>query len=46
MTLLAVRCNPYGYGTDAGPRHLMGGVFGPEYAGRDLVLKRLSYSHF
>ena len=38
MTLLHTRCNPYGFGTDRGPRHLMGGVFGPEYAGRDLVL--------
>lgn len=28
------RCNPYGYATDAGPKHLMGGMFGPEYAGR------------
>jgi hypothetical protein len=33
------RCNPYGYGTDTGPRHLMGGLFGPEYAGRDLLLR-------
>lgn len=28
------RCNPFGYGTDAGPRHLEGGFYGPEYAGR------------
>jgi hypothetical protein len=28
------RCNPYGYATDAGPKHLMGGFYGPEYAGR------------
>lgn len=32
------RCNPYGYGTDAGPRHLMGGFYGPEYAGDQTVL--------
>ena len=38
MTLLSQRCDPYGFGSDRGPRHLMGGVFGPEYAGRDLVL--------
>jgi hypothetical protein len=38
MTLIHQRCNPYGFGTDRGPRHLMGGLFGPEYAGRDLVL--------
>lgn len=29
-----MRCNPFGYGTDAGPVHLMGGVYGPEYAGK------------
>lgn len=28
------RCNPYGYATDAGPRHLMGGFYGSEYAGK------------
>jgi hypothetical protein len=28
------RCNPYGYATDAGPKHLMGGMYGPQYAGR------------
>lgn len=28
------RCNPFGYGSDAGPRHLMGGLYGPEYAGK------------
>lgn len=28
------RCNPFGYATDAGPKHLMGGMYGPEYAGR------------
>ena len=38
MTLLTERCNPYGFGTDSGPKHLMGGIFGPEYAGKDLVL--------
>ncbi len=32
------RCNPYGYGTDAGPKHLMGGFYGPEYAGDQTVL--------
>ena len=32
------RCNPYGYGTDAGPKHLMGGFYGPEYAGKMTVL--------
>jgi hypothetical protein len=32
------RCNPYGYATDAGPRHLMGGFYGPEYAGDKTVL--------
>lgn len=37
--LIAERCNPYGFTTDRGPRHLMGGMFGPEYAGRDLVLQ-------
>lgn len=28
------RCNPYGYATDAGPKHLMGGMFSAAYAGR------------
>ncbi len=28
------RCNPFGYATDAGPKHLMGGLYGPEYAGK------------
>ena len=37
--LLHQRCDPYGFGSDRGPRHLMGGVFGPEYAGQDLVLE-------
>ncbi len=32
------RCNPYGYATDAGPRHLMGGMYGPEYAGKQTLL--------
>jgi hypothetical protein len=32
------RCNPFGYATDAGPKHLMGGFYGPEYAGRDVLL--------
>jgi len=31
------RCNPYGHSTgpggDRGPRHLMGGLFGPQYEG-------------
>ena len=27
-------CNPFGYATDRGPRHLMGGMYGPEYAGK------------
>lgn len=33
------RCNPYGYATDAGPRHLMGGMYGPEYAGHDQLVR-------
>jgi hypothetical protein len=33
------RCNPYGYATDAGPKHLMGGFYGPEYAGSQTVLQ-------
>jgi hypothetical protein len=32
------RCNPYGYATDAGPKHLMGGFYGPEYAGKMTTL--------
>jgi hypothetical protein len=28
------RCNPFGHATDAGPKHLMGGMFGPQYEGR------------
>ena len=31
--LTHVKCNPYGHGTDAGPRHLLGGVYGPQYEG-------------
>lgn len=34
------RCNPYGYATDAGPRHLMGGRYGPEYAGDKMLVKQ------
>jgi hypothetical protein len=34
------RCNPYGYATDAGPRHLMGGMYGPEYAGHDKLVRQ------
>jgi hypothetical protein len=33
-TMTTERCNPYGHGTDAGPRHLLGGVYGPEYEGK------------
>ena len=33
------RCNPYGYATDAGPKHLMGGFYGPEYAGKQVTLR-------
>ena len=29
-----MRCNPFGYATDAGPQRLMGGLYGPEYAGK------------
>jgi hypothetical protein len=32
--VLTKRCNPYGNATDAGPRRLLGGVYGPEYEGR------------
>jgi len=32
------RCNPFGYATDAGPKHLMGGMYGPEYAGKQTLL--------
>lgn len=27
------RCNPYGHATDRGPKHLLGGIYGPEYEG-------------
>jgi hypothetical protein len=37
MTTMA-RCNPFGYATDAGPKHLMGGMYGPEYAGKQTLL--------
>lgn len=33
------RCNPYGYATDAGPKHLAGGRFGPEYAGDSQLVR-------
>jgi hypothetical protein len=36
--ILLARCNPYGHSTgrggDRGPRHLGGGLWGPEYEGR------------
>lgn len=32
------RCNPFGYATDSGPKHLMGGMYGPEYAGKQTLL--------
>ena len=31
--VVAVRCDPFGHGTDRGPRHLMGGLFGTAYEG-------------
>ena len=31
--VVAVRCDPFGHGTDRGPRHLMGGLFGAAYEG-------------
>jgi len=31
--VLTRRCNPFGHATDAGPRHLLGGLYGPEYEG-------------
>lgn len=37
--MLGQRCNPYGFGTDAGPRHVMGGLFPASRAARDLVLE-------
>jgi hypothetical protein len=33
------RCNPYGYAGDGAPRHLMGGMYGPEYAGHDKLVR-------
>jgi hypothetical protein len=30
---ITTRCNPFGHGTDRGPRHLLGGMYGPEYEG-------------
>jgi hypothetical protein len=33
-TLLHTRCNPYGH-EDGGPRHLLGGLYGPEYEGKN-----------
>lgn len=32
--IVVKRCNPFGHGTDAGPRHLLGGLYGPQYEGR------------
>lgn len=32
------RCNPYGYATDAGPKHLMGGFYDARYAGKMTTL--------
>ena len=32
-SVVAVRCNPYGHGTDRGPRHLFGGLFSTAYEG-------------
>lgn len=32
--IVVKRCNPFGHGTDRGPKHLMGGLYGPEYEGR------------
>ncbi len=28
------RCNPFGHATDKGPKHLMGGMYGPQYEGK------------
>lgn len=33
------RCNPYGYATDAGPAHLMGGFYDARYAGKMTTLR-------
>ena len=27
------RCNPFGNATDRGPKHLLGGVYGPQHEG-------------
>src|SRR5487761_1599499 len=43
MTL--ARCNPYGYATDTGPKHLMGGFYGPEYAGHQGPIMDLCRGH-
>lgn len=32
-----MRCNPFGYATDAGPARLLGGMYGPEYAGQHTI---------
>lgn len=32
--IVVTRCNPFGHGTDAGPKHLLGGLYGPEYEGK------------
>ena len=31
--IVSVRCDPFGHGTDRGPRHLRGGLFGTAYEG-------------
>lgn len=31
--VVTVKCDPFGHGTDRGPRHLMGGLFGTSYEG-------------
>lgn len=31
--IVAVRCDPFGHGTDRGPRHLFGGLFTTAYEG-------------
>jgi hypothetical protein len=33
VAVVTRRCNPYGHET-GGPRHLLGGVYGPEYEGK------------
>ena len=32
-SFVTVKCNPFGHGTDRGPRHLYGGLFGVAYEG-------------